>query len=77
MRSIPLQCTIWTEDDNPIHVTGALYPGEPGRRGTYGELMEPDDPDEYEIISVEDEDGRPVELSEEQEEEALEKLTNQ
>ena len=76
MRTIPLQCTLWDDDDNAIHVTGALIPGMRATRDEYGAPESPDDEPEVEITGAEDDDGNEDELSEEQQEEAMEKFND-
>ena len=76
MRTIPLQCTLWDEDDNAIHVTGALIPGLPCLRFEYGAPMDPRDEPEVEITGAEDDDGNEIELTKEQQEEVMDKFND-
>tara|TARA_R110000751_G_scaffold73542_11_gene148751 strand:+ start:255 stop:482 length:228 start_codon:yes stop_codon:yes gene_type:complete len=69
-----LETTIHTADDKPIHVSGIFYPGLPCQRFEYGAPMDPDDAPEVEVIGAVDDDGREVELTEAQEEEAIEQF---
>ena len=67
-----LETTLYTADDQPIYVSGVLIPGQPCSRFEYGAPMDPDDDPEVEVIAAVDEDGNDVELTAEQEEEAIE-----
>ena len=69
-----LETTIYTADDKPIHVSGIFCPGLPCQRFEYGAPMEPDDDPEAEVIGAVDDDGKEVELTEAQEEEAIEQF---
>lgn len=67
------QVTIYDDNDKAITVDIAYSKGMPGRR-EFGAPIEPDDPDEIEIVGAWDEDGAEVELTDEQEEDAIEEF---
>lgn len=67
------QVTIHDGKDNAITVDIAFYKGMPGRR-EFGAPIEPDDDDEIEIIEAWDENGIAVELTDEQEEMAIDEF---
>tara|TARA_R110002153_G_scaffold145447_2_gene296712 strand:- start:1470 stop:1814 length:345 start_codon:yes stop_codon:yes gene_type:complete len=69
-----LSTTIYSGEDEPIYVSGLLIPGLPCQRFEYGAPMDPDDDPEVEVTGAVDDDGKDVELTEEQEEEAIEKF---
>ena len=66
-----LETELYDNDDNLIFVTGELTRGQRGMRGYYGYPETPDDEDEVAIISAVDEDDNEVELTDAQEEEAI------
>ena len=67
------QVTIHDDNDKDITVDIAYSKGMPGRR-EFGAPIEPDDDDEIEIIGAWDEDGSQVELTDEQEEMAIDEF---
>lgn len=75
MNNRKLEATIYTDDDKAIHVSGVLIAGQPCTRFEYGAPMDPDDDPEVEITGAVDDDGRDVELTEAQEEEAIQQFT--
>jgi hypothetical protein len=66
-----LETELYDKDDNLIFVTGELTRGQRGLRDYYGCPETPDDEDEVAIISAVDEDDNDVELTEAQEDEAI------
>ena len=70
-----MKTTIYDKDDNPIGVIGVYHKGSPGKK-EFGMAIEPDDPDEVEVIEVFDKDGNKIDLTKEQEEEAIEQFLN-
>jgi len=47
-----------------------------GARGSFGEPLEPDEPENFEITSATDEDGKEVELTESEQQRAIEQAIN-
>lgn len=61
-----------------VDVTLDSTPPSRGHRGPYGELLEPDEPGSVEVISAERvDDGQPIELTPEEEQEAVERFMDQ
>lgn len=61
------------EDDDPIELEGNFWAGMRGSRDIYGAPLEPDDPDEMELVRA-TKNGVAIELSQEQEERAYKAL---
>ena len=69
-----INTTIYDEHDNEIFVTGFVIKGQAGISNGYGQLETPDDEDEIEIYSARDEDDHEIDLTDAQQEEAIENL---
>lgn len=69
-----METFIITDEGNIITIHGTVTRGQRGMRDNWGVQETPDDMDEYEIIEAYDSDSNDVELTKEQEEEAIEAL---
>jgi hypothetical protein len=69
--------TIYDDEDNEIEVEFDYTPPCPCSRFEYGAPMEPDHPAEFDFNNAKDEDGNEIEITDEQQEQALEQIINQ
>ena len=69
-----LETVIYDENDNEITVKAFVIQGERGMRDSFGQLETPDDEDEIEIEAAFDDDDNEVELTDAQQEEAINNL---
>ena len=70
----PLETIIYRDDDSAISVSALFIPGMLARRDEYGAPESPDDDPDIEIVNAYDEDGHEVELTDDEEAEAMEQL---
>ena len=69
-----LETVIYDENDNEITVKAFVIQGDRGMRDSFGQLETPDDEDEIEIEAAFDDDDNEVELTDAQQEEAINNL---
>lgn len=65
---------MFNEIDKEITLVGEYYPGCKGSRDSEGLQIEPDDESRIDLVGAEDDEGNVMDLSPDEEQEALEKL---
>ena len=72
-----LETVIYDENDNEITVKAFVIQGQRGMHDSFGQQETPDDEDEIEIEAAFDDDDNEVELTDAQQEEAINNLYNE